>query len=185
MARTEGRNGWLRAATDPPGTRATTTTRSRYPASPEDAYELAWALQSAGTIARVIRGSKMTTLDGFFDEIGAALQLPAYFGENWPALHECLTDMQWLRGPAYVLIVTDGDLLFSKDESDSLPTFLNLATAAGERWAAPTDLDKPWGHGRVPFHVVFQVRVGARVQWSQRLAASGHEAPSVDLKVAG
>ena len=152
-----------------------------FPASPEDAYQLAWKLQEAGSIARVLRGPRMTTLDGFYAEIGAALQLPAYFGENWPALHECLTDMSWLRGPAYVLIVTDGDLLFRDDEFDSLPTLLRLAAAAGEHWAAPIDQDKPWGHGSVPFHVVFQVRKKALARWRRRVAASGREAPAVEF----
>ena len=123
----------------------------------------------------------MTTLAAFFAEVGAALQLPAYFGENWPALHECLTDLLWLRGPAYVLIVTDADLLFGEDEFDSLPTLLKLASWAGEAWAKPTDQDKPWGHGSVPFHLVFQVRDEALSRWNRRVAASGREAPAVDL----
>jgi len=156
-----------------------------YPASAEQAYELAWKLQGAGSVARVLRGSKMTTLAGFFAEIGAALQLPAYFGENWPALHECLTDMLWLRGPAYVLIVTDGDLLFGEDEFDSLPTLLHLAASAGEQWAMPADQDKPWGHGSVPFHLVFQVRREALARWRRRVAASGREVPTAHFDVAG
>ena len=48
-------------------------------ASRANAYELAWKVQGSGAVARVLRGSKMTTLDGFFTELGAALQLPDYF----------------------------------------------------------------------------------------------------------
>jgi len=155
-----------------------------YSASREDAYELAWKLQAAAVVARILRGSKMTTLDGFFGEAGAALQFPAYFGENWAALNECLTDMMWLRGPAYVLIVVDAHLLFRDDEFDSLPTFLKLADSAGGAWAAPSDLDKPWGHGSVPFHVVFQIPGDALRQWGKRLAGCRRKAPTVDLKIA-
>jgi hypothetical protein len=155
-----------------------------YSGAPEEAYELAWKLQQGGSQARVIRGSKTTTLDGFFDEIGAALQLPAYFGENWPALDECLKDLSWLRGPAYVLIVTEADSLFRDDEFDSLPTLLKLAASAAEAWAVPADTGKPWGHGSVPFHVVFQVRKAALKEWHRRVGASGHKAPEADLEVA-
>ena len=148
-----------------------------YPASKEDAYGLAWRLQDGGSPARVIRGSKMTTLDGFFSEVGAALQLPAYFGENWPALDECLKDLSWLPGQAHVLIVTEADMLFRDEEFDSLPTLLRLAESAGEAWAAPTDPDQPWAHGSVPFHVVFQVSKTGLKGWKRRVAASGRKAP--------
>ena len=156
-----------------------------YPASAENAYALAWKLQRGGSPARVVRGRRMTTLDGFFAEMGAALQLPAYFGENWPALDECLKDLSWLSGPAHVLIVTDGHMLFRDDEFDSLPAFLRLAESAGEAWAAPTDLDKPWGHGSVPFHVVFQMPKAALKAWNRRVAASGHKAPQTAFDIAG
>jgi hypothetical protein len=156
-----------------------------YSGSAEDAYELAWSLQRGGSPARVLRGSKMTTLDGFFSEVGAALQLPAYFGENWPALDECLNDLSWLPGPAHVLIVTDGNMLFRDDEFDSLPTFLRLAESAGEAWAVPTDMGQPWGHGSVPFHVVFQVPKAELKGWNRRLAATGRKAPAVGFDIAG
>jgi hypothetical protein len=156
-----------------------------YPASAEDAYELAWEVQRGGSAARVVRGSKATTLDGFFLEIGAALQLPAYFGENWPALDECLKDLSWLAAPAYVLVVTDADLLFRDDKLDSLPTFLKLAASAGDAWAVTTDPGQPWGHGVVPFHTVFQVRKTALKAWGKRVAASGQDAPEVAFEVAG
>ena len=156
-----------------------------YPTSVEDAYTLAWKLQQGGSAARVIRGSKTTTLDAFFSEIGAALQLPAYFGENWDALDECLKDLSWLPGPAYVLIVADADRLFRDDKFDSLPTLLKLAVSAGEAWAMPTDLDQPWGHGSIPFHVVFQVQKGALKGWSRRVAASGQKVPEAGFDIAG
>jgi hypothetical protein len=156
-----------------------------FPASAEDAYALARGLQRRGSVARVIRGAKATTLDGFFGEIGAALQLPAYFGENWPALDECLKDLSWLPGLAYVLIVTDANALFRADEFDSLPTLLKLAASAGEAWATPTDLDRPWGHGSVPFHVVLQVPKEALPEWRRRVSASGRKVPEVGFDIAG
>src|SRR5262249_13001237 len=61
----------------------------------------------AGLTVRTVRGRKMRTVDGLFDEMAAALQFPYYFGENWPAFNECLADMDWLPmglGIAIVMI---------------------------------------------------------------------------------
>jgi hypothetical protein len=150
-----------------------------WPAPREAAYELAWQLQAKDGVARVVRGWKAGTLDGLFDEVAAALQFPAYFGENWPALDECLKDMAWLRGAAYTVIVADAHLLFGADRTDSLATLLDLAESAGQAWAQPADLDRPWGHDVVPFHFVLQVPEAELDKWRARLARSGHKAPTV------
>jgi hypothetical protein len=47
------------------------------------------AMRAAGLIAVVVRGRKMRTRNALYDELGAALQFPSYFGENWNAVHEC------------------------------------------------------------------------------------------------
>ena len=49
----------------------------------------------------------------------------------------------------------------------------------------PRRVDKPWGHGSVPFHVVFQVPKVALEEWSRRVAASGHKAPQTSFDIAG
>src|SRR5262249_52404434 len=54
-------------------------------------------------VVRVIRGRKSRTVRAFFDEVSAALQFPYYFGENWAAFDECITDLDWLAGDAYLL----------------------------------------------------------------------------------
>jgi hypothetical protein len=47
-------------------------------------------------VVRTLRGVKMQTVQQLFDEFAAALQFPWYFGENWAAFDECLTDLAWL-----------------------------------------------------------------------------------------
>src|ERR1700756_4380721 len=39
---------------------------------------------------RVLRGAKMESMEGFYDELAAVLQFPLYFGRNWAAMDECL-----------------------------------------------------------------------------------------------
>src|SRR6266478_2963181 len=57
-------------------------------------------------VCRVIRGRKARTRQGLFDEFAAALQFPCYFGENWDAFDECLSDLEWLPADGYLLLVT-------------------------------------------------------------------------------
>lgn len=49
-----------------------------------------------GLTVLTVRGRKMRTLETLYDEMAAALQFPQYFGENWPAFNECLSEMDWL-----------------------------------------------------------------------------------------
>jgi hypothetical protein len=42
-----------------------------------------------------IRGKRCTTRASLFQECAAALQFPDYFGDNWDALEECITDLEW------------------------------------------------------------------------------------------
>jgi RNAse (barnase) inhibitor barstar len=40
---------------------------------------------------------------GFLSAVATALRFPAYFGMNWDALHDCLTDLSWQPAAGYVL----------------------------------------------------------------------------------
>ena len=80
-------------------------------ASESDACNALWALERSSegrAVCRVVRGHKATTEPAFFDECAAAWQFPYYFGENWDAFEECLTDLEWLPAEAYVFCVTQG-----------------------------------------------------------------------------
>jgi RNAse (barnase) inhibitor barstar len=43
--------------------------------------------------------------ESFLRAIAEALSFPAYFGNNWDALDECLTDLSWLPGKGYVVLL--------------------------------------------------------------------------------
>jgi hypothetical protein len=59
----------------------------------------------------VLDGTKAGTRAGFFQEIARALQFPDYFGRNWDAVYDCLTDFNWLPADGYVLVLDGFDHL--------------------------------------------------------------------------
>jgi RNAse (barnase) inhibitor barstar len=109
---------------------------------------------AARLVCRVIRGRKSPTKADFFNEASAALQFPSYFGDNWDAFDECLADLEWLPGDAYVLVFTDANRLLEKEPAEELQTLLELLQDAGEEWARPVEGEGP-GPAK-PFHSLLQ-----------------------------
>ncbi len=58
----------------------------------------------AGYVVAVLDGEAASSRAGFFTEIARQLAFPAYFGKNWDAVYDCLTDLNWLPAEGYVLI---------------------------------------------------------------------------------
>ncbi len=54
--------------------------------------------------AHAIPGEKLTGKAAMLKAIAKELAFPDYFGANWDALEECLTDLSWLDGDAVLLI---------------------------------------------------------------------------------
>ncbi|MGF6883940.1 hypothetical protein ABIA39_003818 [Nocardia sp. GAS34] len=100
-----------------------------------------------GYLARELRGAKMRTVAGVFDEFAAAFQFPYYFGQNKDAFDECLRDLDEFVGaaPGYVAIVRDSAQLLADEP-------------AAREWftAAMTDCAVRWSRRGVRFRVVLQ-----------------------------
>lgn len=71
--------------------------------------------------------------------IAAALHFPDWFGGNWDALEDCLTDLSWREAPGTVLIFERAA------PGDELGVLLDVLRSAAESWAAR----------RKPFFAVF------------------------------
>jgi hypothetical protein len=137
---------------------------------PSRAYELAWALASDGMTTRVVRGRKMRSVDGLFDEVAAALQFPDYFAENWPAFAECLGDLDWLPGKAYALVIVDAAQVLEEDPLD-LPAFVRILGDVAAEWAEEVARGEEWDRPPVPFHVLFQEQGAGAAALRERLRA--------------
>jgi hypothetical protein len=111
--------------------------------------------RDVGFQVRTLRGSKCEHSTGFFDEICAALKFP-YFGENWDALDDCMSDLLWLApGAGYVLWVRDAELLLAADLV-WIPTFVSVIINASLGWAGTVTVGATAGRPAVPFHMVLE-----------------------------
>lgn len=133
------------------------------------------SMEKPRVIGRRVRGNKARTVQGWFDECSASWQFPYYFGENWNAFDECLTDLEWLPADAYILLVTNSPLLLEVEPPEELTTLLTILESAGREWSQEITGQFP----RQPraFHVLMQCERteeqalsqkldGAKVSWS-------------------
>lgn len=70
----------------------------------------------AGYRVRELRGSRMRTVAGLFDEFAAALQFPYYFRPNKDAFDDCMFDLESSLGdaPGYVVAVREAEQLLAE-----------------------------------------------------------------------
>lgn len=92
-------------------------------------------------------------LDRILRELGLALHFPDWYGANLDALHDCLTDPDWLPKRGIVIRITGLDELQQKARPAFTTLLEVLGSAARERSAAQLPLwillDTP-GHGIAP-----------------------------------
>jgi hypothetical protein len=102
-------------------------------------------------IADAVRGSKLsfatislievTEKISLLRRIAASLGFPAWFGENWDALEDCLTDLSWREAQGHVLAIEGFQFL----PADEVGELIDVMISAAEFWA---------GRGK-PFFAVF------------------------------
>jgi RNAse (barnase) inhibitor barstar len=98
--------------------------------------EVERAAKEAGlTVFRIDIGDAQNKKD-FLVRVAKALSFPDWFGGNWDALYDCLTDLDWLSTKTgYVLVFENGEHFCSsqKHEFDDATAVL---IAAAEYWKA-------------------------------------------------
>jgi len=73
------------------------------------------------------------------DNMASALGFPHWFGHNWDALEDCLTDLSWRDAPGYVLLIE------SPRPGDDLGVLVDILRSSAKFWA---------GRGK-PFFALF------------------------------
>ena len=116
-----------------------------------------WDFQRSGQdrAVRFVRGSKMASANGVFDQFAAALQFPYYFGENWAAFAECIQDLSWLPASHYVIVVLESEALLTVTDAVLKP-FRTVLRDCCKLWPLGFDLDQPWARQPAVFQVMLQ-----------------------------
>ncbi len=75
----------------------------------------------------------VTGKEQFLKRAAQALQFPDYFGGNWDALADCLTDMSWHEANGFAVLVGAVDA-FALNAPDDVQTALSIFMEAAEFW---------------------------------------------------
>jgi len=96
-----------------------------------------------GSALRVLRIglSGAAGKDALMERIARALDFPRWFGGNWDALEDCLTDLSWSGAAGHVLLI-EGAADLPVDERGILVDILVSAAAS-------------WAERKRPFFAVF------------------------------
>jgi hypothetical protein len=91
-------------------------------------------------ITEAVRGSRLklasvslqgaSTKEALLERIGQSLAFPEWFGKNWDALEDCLTDLSWCEASGHVLVF---DGITPRDE---LGVLIDVLASCAEFWAA-------------------------------------------------
>jgi RNAse (barnase) inhibitor barstar len=97
-----------------------------------DAKSLRKAAKSAGYAFFHIDGKNIARKEQLLNHAKAAMHFPGSFGDNWDALEECLTDLEWVDGDGYVIYYDhiDGLLGAHPDQFETLVEILRDAVAS-------------------------------------------------------
>ena len=105
-----------------------------------------YRVSRAADILDAVKGSEISLARlAFADKarllqnMASALRFPDWFGHNWDALEDCLTDLSWREAPAYVLLIDN-----PKPDED-FDVLTDILRSSAESWA---------GRGK-PFFAVF------------------------------
>lgn len=121
-------------------------------------------------------GSRMKDAEGVLAEFADKLQFPSYFGHNWAALDECLTDLEWLPAEAYLLQIWQAQQLLENSDHN-IRALLQILEKAGQEWSEAVQVGEYWDRDPVPFHSMLITESGHPLDVQKRASALGCSLP--------
>ncbi len=109
---------------------------------PPGVYRFADSMGAADVLRRVERrgwvgwrlsGRLIENKTAFLAVCNESMGFPAYFGRNWDAFEECITDLRWAPATGYVLLY-DEPARFAIAQPDQWRMALDILRAAVEYW---------------------------------------------------
>jgi hypothetical protein len=120
--------------------------------APSGLYQLTgdWRSRSIDRLCR-FKGVRLFRIDGarlhnkrrFLAVAARAMRFPGWFGANWDAFDDCVTDLAWQPAGAYVVLLGDMQRLATHAPRDFHVALIILEEAA-----------QFWSESGVPFHVL-------------------------------
>ena len=96
----------------------------------------------------LLDGAEIRSKERFLNHAAAVLSFPDYFGNNWDAFEDCLTDMSWHETDGFVVLYDNVDT-FAQNSPDQFKVALEIFRDIIEFWR---NQEKPFfvvvrGHG--------------------------------------
>ena len=93
----------------------------------------------AGSDAALLEATRGTPLDvvpielssDVFGVLAKSLDFPEWFGRNWDALEDCLSDLSWRKAGGTVLVLRNCEAL----DQDRLGILIDVLASSAEFWA--------------------------------------------------
>jgi len=95
--------------------------------------ELEKTAKSGGFAYFHIEGQKLTKKEQFLNHAALAMHFPEYFGDNWDAFEDCLTDLSWVEASGYVVLYDHTDT-FSEHAPQHFDTVIEIFKESAEFW---------------------------------------------------
>lgn len=116
---------------------------------------LSTEVRNGSGLAHTFNSSQMRTTESLFYHLSADLDFPPYFGRNWAAFDECITDLNWLPSPrGYLLTFLHSLNILSDEPSSQFRTLMKIMRNAAAEWSASIDLGEPWDRPAKSFKVI-------------------------------
>jgi hypothetical protein len=104
-----------------------------YSISRDDLPDIGKAAAQAGLALFRMDLAGVDRKSAFLDTTASALHFPSYFGSNWDALEDCLTDLSWIEATGYVLLIENAED-FSRNEPEEWSTAHSILLDAAAYW---------------------------------------------------
>jgi RNAse (barnase) inhibitor barstar len=95
--------------------------------------DLRAAAKDGGLAQFRVRLEGVQTKEGFLAAVAQALDFPDWFGHNWDALEDCLTDMSWQPADGYLVILSRAQD-FRRAQEEEFAMALRIFDAAADFW---------------------------------------------------
>ena len=80
-----------------------------------------------------IEGKNINRKEQLLNHAATVMHFPGHFGDNWDALEECLTDLEWVDGDGYVIYYDHIDGLL-EHHPDQFATLVEILRDSVKSW---------------------------------------------------